>query len=107
MAEHKMTSLKRAPSETKDVGVLAEDGPENKAFFPLSLFVNNPEIKKLGLADAEIGNEYMLFAKVKVTNVSVNEQEGEEKHESIGLTLLEGEVGSSGGTPAEKLFGKA
>ena len=105
MAKHNMVSLKRAPLKGSDIS----EAPV-ESFFPLSLFVNGPEIEKLGLGGMEIGEEHELIAKVKVTSISVNEREGLTKHESVELTLLEGEVNSDHGQSdqekGEKLFGK-
>lgn len=87
MAQHEMTSLKRSRSENEDEPLL-----EGEDFFPLSLFLSDPEIKKLGLTGVEVGQELMLAARVKVTSISVNESEDSEKRESVTLVLIEGEV---------------
>lgn len=104
MAKHNMVSLKRAPSKDQDSLEVAESS------FPLSLYVNEPEIKKLGLSDFKVGEEYELIAKVKVTSVSIHEREGEKIDRHVELTLLEAEVNSDHGLSdqkkGEKLFGK-
>ncbi len=47
MAEHKMVSLERKPSE-RDSGSLVEKATTDKeSFFPLSLHISDPEVKKL------------------------------------------------------------
>ena len=99
MAKHEMVSLKRTAEESKKDG----DFPESpsKDFFPLSLFLNGPEIKKLGLSKFQVGEEHELVAKVKVTSVSVSENSGSKKRESITLTLIEGEVNSAHGKSSE------
>lgn len=103
MAQHNMVSLRRPKSEQEDEAV--EVGSNE---FPLNLYVTTPELEKLGLSKAKIGEEHDLFAKIKVTSVSVDEHEGSEKHESVTLPLLEGEVGSDHGSDhasrAKKLF---
>ena len=92
MAQHNMVSLERPASKSDAV---AEELKEPS--FPLSLFVDTPELEKLGLQKVEIGEEHDLIARVKVTGVSVDEREGSEKHRSVTLTLLAGEVGSDHG----------
>ena len=105
MAERKMTDLKRKPSEGDDDRVVSE-GEKDKAFFPLNLFISSPEVEKLGLLNAKVGEEHDLLARVKITSVSVSEDEGSEKRESVTLTLLAGEVQSERGEEdrAKKLF---
>lgn len=108
MAEHKMASLERKPSETKDAGLLEEATPEKKSFFPLSLHVSGPEIEKLRLSGVEVGEEHKLHAMVKVTSVSVSQRDGSEKREHVELTLLAGEIDSAHGKEddkAKKMFG--
>lgn len=96
MAKHNMVSLKRAPSKDNSLEI-------KEPHFPLSLFVSGPEIEKLGLGGIEIGEEHELIAQVKVTSVSVSQREGSDKHESVELTLLAGEVNSAHGqSDAEK-----
>ena len=96
MALHNMVSLERPASESHEVA----EAPKEPSF-PLSLYVTTPEIEKLGLSKAQIGEEHDLIARVKVTSVSVDEREGDEKHESVMLTLLAGEVGSDHGSDHE------
>ena len=103
MAQHEMVDLKRKASESDD----SELAKEPKVEFPLSLFVGSPEVEKLGLGGAEVGEEHDFLARVRVTSVSINEDEGSEKRESVTLTLLAGEVrsGHSDEERARKLFG--
>lgn len=92
MAKDNMVSL-QGKRGSEEIGAESKDEP----FFPLSLWVNDPEIQKLGLQDAEVGEEHELVAKVKITSVSVDESEGSPKRTSVTLTLLEGEVNSDHG----------
>ena len=105
MAEHKMVSLKRKPSEHD--GNLLEPREEN--LFPLTLYIDEIEIEKLDIGNLKIGEMHELRANVKVTSVSVNEHTGNKKHEkhrSITLTLIEAEVNSDHrANQAETLFG--
>ena len=92
MAQHNMVSLERPASKSESA---VEELEESS--FPLSLFISDPEIEKLGLSSVKIGEEHDLIARVKVTGVSVDEREGSERHQSVTLTLLAGEVGSDHG----------
>ena len=105
MAEHKMVSLERKPSE-RDSGSLVEATSDKESFFPLSLHISDPEVKKLGLENFKVGEEHELNAKVKVRSVSVDEREGNPRNQSIELVLMEAEVNSQHpGDQAETLFG--
>ena len=103
MALHNMVSLERPASKSES----AVEEPQEPSF-PLSLFIDTPEIEKLNLSNAKIGEEHDLIARVKVTSVSINENEGGEKRQSVTLTLLAGEVGSDHGSDhaarAKKMF---
>ncbi len=106
MAKHKRVNLKRKPSEDENREGLSLPHEQPEAFFPLHLYIGSPEVEKLGLSGVKVGEEHDLEAKVKVTSVSVNEDEGSERTESVTLTLLEGEVFSEHGEEdrAKKLF---
>lgn len=100
MPQH-LKSMERKPSERdKESSILAEDKVE--AFFPLSLFVDDPEIEKLGISGIDVGDERTLIATVKATSVSINESEGSEKREHVTLTIIEAAIESQ--SQAEKLF---
>ena len=103
MADH-LPSLKRAPS--KKSSLAAEVSSESE--FPLSLYVSTEEITVLGLQSVKLGEERMLIAKVRVTSLSENESEGEDKYQSVGLSLVEGTTSeiTSKKDAAELLFGK-
>ena len=104
MAKHRMVSLKRKPSERDDN--LLEATSDKESFFPLSLFISDPEIKKLGLQNFKVGEEHELNAKVRVRSVTIDEREGSPKNQSIELTLLEAEVNSDHRfSQSERLFG--
>ena len=105
MAQHEMVDLKRKASEDDDSEIVERD--KSEAFFPLSLHVGSPEVEKLGLGNAEVGEEHDFLARVRVTSVSVSEDEDSERRESVTLTLLAGEVrsGHSDEERARKLFG--
>ena len=106
MAKHEMKSLKRTRSESKDDGALEKASED---FFPLSIYVGEPEIEKLGLSGVSVGEEHDLAARVKVTGVSVTESEGSKKRVSVTLTFLAGAVYSDHGESDEargkKLYG--
>ena len=105
MAKHKMVSLERTPSERKD-GSLLEEVADKESFFPLSLHISDPEVKKLSLEGFKVGEEHELNAKVKVRSVTVDEREGSPRNQNIELVLMEGEVNSEHpDDKAEKLFG--
>ena len=105
MAKHKMVSLERTASERKDGNLLAETVDE-ESFFPLSLYINDPEVKKLGLENFKVGEEHELNAKVKVRSVSVNESDTAPLNTTVELVLMEGEVNSEHPDgKAEILFG--
>ena len=101
MAQH-LTSLKRTPDKSRH----DELTEQSKPFFPLSWHVSTEEIEKLGLSGKELGDELMLVAKVRVTGISANEQEGSEKFESMTLDLIEGAIEAPKKDQASILFGK-
>lgn len=103
MAAH-LESLKRKPAERKS----DQDGSllDDKPFFPLSLYVTDPEIEKLGIGGMEIGDERILIATVKASSISINEDE-DSKRTSMSLTLTEGHVENMSKSQAEKLFGES
>lgn len=102
MAKHNMTSLERKPNKEEKI----QPFDENRPFFPLSLHVSTQEIEKLGLGDANVKDELVLIAKVRVTSVSISERDGGKKFEHMELTLIEGEVSKPKKDAAKLLFGK-
>ncbi|KKN29917.1 hypothetical protein LCGC14_0839160 [marine sediment metagenome] len=102
-----MVDLKRVPTKEEKAKAAHHGAEVPEARFPLSVFVESPEVEKLGLGSAEVGGEHDLVARVKVTSVSIDEDEDSEKRTSVTLTLLAGEVrsGHSNEERARKLFG--
>ena len=104
-----MVDLKRVPTKEEKAKAAHHGAEVPEARYPLSVYVESPEVKKLGLGGAEVGGEHDLVARVKVTSVSIDEDEDEdsEKRTSVTLTLLAGEVrsGHSNEERARKLFG--
>ena len=103
-----MVDLKRQPSDEDKAEARHHGDKEPEATFPLSLFLSEEEVKKLGLDAAEVGKKHDLLARVKVTSTSISEDEGGDRRVSVTLTLLAGEVLSehSGEERAKKLFGE-
>ena len=101
MAKHRMVSLRRKSSKNE----APEAAPES--VFPVTLFISDPELSKLGLEDFEVGEIHELRARVKVESVSMHEG-SEGKDRSITLALTDAEVNSahSEADKAKKLFGK-
>ena len=70
---------------------LGDDIPEAKSpsedHFPLSLFLDTEQIEKLGLETADIGQNYVLTADVKVTHISASEGEFTKRHQDVTLTI--------------------
>ena len=97
----KLVNLKRTPSEREDGNILA---PSQKAFFPMGLHVSSPEIEKLSLSDAQIGDEYVLMATVRVTSISSDEQADGDKNSSVGFDITEAAFAKEGRSPESKLF---
>lgn len=85
MAEHNMVSLKRERKEGAETHVEEEN-------YPLRLYLEEEEIKALKLDTLELEDERVLVALVRVTGISANEIEGEEKQRSMTLTLRAGEI---------------
>ena len=108
MAQHQMVDLKRQPTAEEKTEAKHHGDKEPEAQFPLSLFVSEEEVKKLGLDAAEVGEEHDLVVRVRVTSVSIDEGEGGDKRVSVTLTLLAGEIrsGHSHEERAKTLFGK-
>jgi hypothetical protein len=96
-----MTSLKRTAKEAKES---FDIGPELDRF-PVSVHLSEDEVDKLGLGQANAGDEMMLAAKVKVTHVSQHQSEGQDKRSSVTLAVTEAEVTQPDSkTQAERIF---
>lgn len=67
-----MISLKRSEEEIAERKKDWELGPSAN-YFPVSLYLGTEEIEKLGLEDAEMGDERMLVARVRASEVSRRE----------------------------------
>lgn len=99
MANH-LVSLKR----TSNSDDLAIDPPED--FFPHSMFLDNEDIKKLGVGSAKLGDEFPLAGLVRVTSISSDEREGGDgKQDSVTLSIVEGAVDAGGASKADRIFG--
>ena len=94
MAQHRMVNLRRKLPKNNSVDIPTESS------FPVSLFITDPELSKLGLEDFQVGEIHELRAKIKVESVSVRD-DGAGKDRSITLVLTEAE-GNSTHTEADK-----
>ncbi|MEE9598143.1 MAG: hypothetical protein V3V96_15335 [Acidiferrobacterales bacterium] len=84
---HNLPSLERKREKAEQPTLVnADEGP----FFPLSLYVHDDEIAAMGLETAQLGEERMLLAKVRVTSISAHETEGKKKRGNVDISLLEG-----------------
>lgn len=97
MAKH-LTSLKRTRDSDEVVGPL-----QGKDFFPHTLFMDQEDIKKLGIGNLDLGDERVMQIVVRVTGKSENVNEGEDDRRDMTLTILEGDVFNR--SRAERLFG--
>ena len=99
MTQHRTVSLERKRDETVEV----VEGDES--FFPHSMFLDDEDIKKLGVADLELGDERELRAMVRVTSISSNESEDSGKSNDLTLSLIEGEIAQPARSQADRIFG--
>ena len=99
-----LKSLKRERSEQE-----MEEGMPEREEFPTRMFLMDEEVQALGLEDAEVGDEKLLTARVKVQEVSARESEEDGKKRHVQLVLTEGAVEDEGNTEsdtAERMFGE-
>ncbi len=85
------------------------DAPE-VPYYPVSLHVSDESVEAMGLGNAQIGEERMVLARAKVTNISAYESPGH-THKSVGLDFLEGTTEAPPSKTSEEqrantLFGK-
>ena len=103
MADH-LTSLKRARSENSDTVLGAPD--EDAPFFPVGVHFSSPELEKLGLENAKIGDKMTMISIITVTSIHANESMKGKMDRSVGFDMLEAEVSKEGKSQAETLFGE-
>jgi len=85
----KLVSMKMSKADrekTSEPSSVSTDRP----VYPwgLALTLDNEALEKLGMPTCEVGDELMLMAKVKVTNMSANESENG-KNRSLGLQITD------------------
>ena len=98
-----LVSMKTSKKEDDSAALVSRDP------YPLTIYLGSEEVDKLKLAGAEVGDEMMLVAKIKVTSVSSSETLNDDAQRSVTLSVLEAgvEAPSSDGEKADKMFKKA
>jgi predicted transcriptional regulator len=101
-----MASLRRTKVETDESS--AEVSPYDPPLYPVSMYISDDEVEKLGLENSKVGAEMLMTATVKVTSFSVDERMKDKKSYSITLTVMEAELKEkpASKTQAETLFGE-
>ncbi len=101
-----LINLKKKYSEMQSE-VASPSAPED--YYPVSMHLGSDEVKKLGLADADVGDEFVMVARVKVSSVSMSKYgEGSESYHNVGLDIVSAEINapkSSESELASKIFG--
>lgn len=100
--------MKLSAAEAKEQ-TSAPEAPKGPRYpWGLSLNLDNDSLDKLGLGLPDVGAEYQVVARAKVTSVSSNDSEGGSKNRSVSLQITDLGVsaGGSDGKAAEVLFGK-
>lgn len=90
----KMVSLKRTPSELKDMKAEVSTAPAD--YYPQSLYLGKEEVDKLGLKGCKVGEEYMLEAKVRVSSMSTSSNDRGDDYSSVTLELREAAIEEPG-----------
>ena len=100
-----MVDLKRTKEEIKEKTDPCGYDPE---IYPVSMYLSDDEVEKLGLEKAEVGKEMLMAATVKVTSISRNEHAKDKKRHSATLTVMEAELKEkpASRTKAEVMFGE-
>ncbi len=101
-----MANLRRTKTEL-DVNS-AEVPSYDPSVYPVSMYISDDEVEKLGLENSKVGAEMLMTATVKVTSFSVDERMKDKKSYSITLTVMEAELKekSTSETQAKTLFGE-
>lgn len=76
--------LKRKPEDFAPTKMPAKE----EGYYPLSLYLGGDEIKKIGLADFRVGEEFLLECRVRVTSLSVSDNTDYGPNASMTLTIL-------------------
>ena len=97
--EHMVSMMRKPAKGPKTVG------PADAPSFPHSLYLDGDDIKKMGMSDAEMGEERMMMAKVRVASMSASKgAEGE--HRSMSVEFMEGAMEKMGKKPAaDRIYG--
>ena len=112
-----MIDMKRMPEQKPAegnhtmLGGGPEHGEEEKPKYPwgLELRLESEELGKLGITEAnlpQVGTLMKLGAYARVTQVRVEQMQGEENEVCVSLQIEQMELGAEGGSIAERMYGK-
>lgn len=78
-------SLKRTKAEIKKY-----DSPSSvpEDYYPVSMYLSTEEVKALGIADCDVGEEFDMTMHVRVTSKSSSASEGGSDYSSMTLTVV-------------------
>lgn len=109
-----MISMELTPAEAKESEGVVSDGEEKGPRFPhgLSLFLNDEVLDKLKATELpEVGADLLIAARVKATEISESERQGEEgprrsvSMQITAMSIAKEERESNPGVKAKKLYG--
>lgn len=100
-----MVDLKRRPEDPEDKKFF-RDPDEPEAYYPLTMYLDDVEIEKLGVGEANVGDVLMLTCKVKVISKSQYESDSSPSTKSMSLAVTEAAASKAEGrSQADRLFG--
>jgi len=92
-------TIEKDDSQTKEAGnaptIAKSDSP--KYPYGLALNLDTATVEKLGLEGCEVGDEYEITAKAKVTSISENDTEGSDYNKTISLQITSMSVDEGSG----------
>lgn len=102
----KLVSMKITAAERKDQASPMPVSPTDAPRYPygLELHLDQDSLDKLDLTLPKVGKEFLLVAKVKVTNVSSHENVGQKTQSTLGLQITSMCLEPPGDDAASKLY---
>jgi hypothetical protein len=105
----KLTNMKMSAGEAKAATMCSpEPADEPKYPYGLNLSLGDEELDKLGLKGdmPETGETYILTARVKVTECSSRDTQGDGVRSSVNLQITDLALDEDSKTDAEAVYGK-
>lgn len=102
----KLVDLKRRREDPEDKEYFKAPTEPPKDYYPISMWLGKAEVDALGLASANVGDEFDMMTRVRVTGKSSNESEDGWNDKNVTLTVLSGAVDSGKGRDPDETAAK-